>query len=89
MTVTKIILKAIKGMAGPMTEVKEMSEIKEEDNTSKRQETPGMNLMLLTTSKMNIAYQQPSLPGSNLRWLQAAMPGGARQQYPKEPARKA
>ena len=61
MTMTKITLKAIKGMAGPMVEVKEMSEIKEEDNPSRRQETPGMNLTLLTISKMNIIYQQLSL----------------------------
>ena len=60
-TMIKIPLKPIKGMAGQMAEVKEMSEIKEEDNPSKGQETPGMNLTLLTISKMNIVYRQPSL----------------------------
>ena len=57
-TMIKIPLKAIKGMASQMAEVKEMSEIKEEDNHSRRQEIPGMNLTLLTISKMNIIYQQ-------------------------------
>ena len=36
-TMIKIPLKAIKGMVGEMVEVKEVSEIKEEDNHSRRQ----------------------------------------------------
>jgi len=58
----KIPLKAIKGMAGQMVKAKEMSEIKEEDNHSRRQEIPGMNLTPLTISKINIIYQQLYLP---------------------------
>ena len=54
----KIPLKAIKGMASQMAEVREVSEIKEEDNHSRGLEIPGMNLTLLTISKMNIIYQQ-------------------------------
>jgi len=52
----KITLKATKGMAGQMAKAKEMPKIKEEDNPSRRQETPGMNLTLLTISKMNIIF---------------------------------
>ena len=54
----KIPLNANKGMAGKMAEVKEVPEIKEEDNHSRRQEIPGMNLTLLAISKMNTIYQQ-------------------------------
>ena len=43
-TMIKILLKAIKGMTGRKEEVKEAQEIKEEDNHSRRQEIPGMNL---------------------------------------------
>jgi len=57
-TMTKIPVKAIKGMVGQMAEVKEVLEIKEEDNHSRRQEIPSMNLTLLTINKMNIMYQQ-------------------------------
>ncbi len=53
----KIPLKAIKEMAGQMAEVKGVLEIKEEDNHSRRQEIPGMNLTPLTISRMNIIYQ--------------------------------
>jgi len=60
-TMIKITLKAIKGMVGQMVEVKEKLEIKEEENPSRRQENLGMNLMLLTISKMNSIYQRLSL----------------------------
>ena len=56
-TIIKISLKAIKGMAGQVAKVKEVLEIKEQDNHSRRQEIPSMNLTLLTISKMNIIYQ--------------------------------
>ena len=40
-TMIKIPLKVIKRMPGQMVEVKEVPEIKEEDNYSRRQEIPG------------------------------------------------
>ena len=61
-TMIKITLKAIKGMAGQMAEVKEMPEIKEEDCHSKGKEIPGMNLTPLIISKMNIIYKLLYLP---------------------------
>jgi len=58
----KIPLKAIKEMVGQMAKVKGVLEIKEEDNHSRRQETPGMNLTLLTIRRMTIIYQLLYLP---------------------------
>jgi len=61
-TMIKIPLMVIKGMAYLIAEVKGVLEIKEEDKHSRRLEIPGMNLTLLTISKMNIIYQLLYLP---------------------------
>ena len=58
MTMIKITLEAtpttIKGMIGSMAKERGTPKIKEVVNPPRRQETPGMNLKLLTISKMNI-----------------------------------
>ena len=61
-TTIKITLMAIKGMANRIAKVKEVLGIKKEDNHPRRQENPGMNLTLLTISRMNIIYQLLYLP---------------------------
>ena len=61
-TMIKIPLMVIEGMENLIAKVKGMMEIKEEDNHSRRQEIPGMNLTLLTISRMNIIYQLLYLP---------------------------
>jgi len=65
MTMIKITTEAIpttiKRRAGSMAKEKGMTEIREMVKPPRRQETPGMNLTLLTIRKMNIIYHWPSL----------------------------
>lgn len=65
-TLTEMMIKIppmeIKGMENLIAEVKGVLEIKEEDNHSRRLEIIGMNLTLLTISRMNIIYQLLYLP---------------------------
>ena len=61
-TMIKIPLMAIKGMTNSIAKVRGELGIEEEDNHSRRLEIPGMNLTLLTISRMNIIYQLLYLP---------------------------
>ena len=56
-TMIKIPLMVIEGMENSKTKEKGMQEIKEEGNHSRRLEILGMNLTLLTISRLNIIYQ--------------------------------